>query len=990
MQIKMDPHSLAANDVQVGASVQTATDGRAAKTGSKTTDSIVQADLGDIKNHQTTGTYAEEMERQSAIKEIKSDLDVIDPANFISQCMTGKDAHDLDEESTPLEEYTSTQLDRAIVRVRQQRQDNAQSAQAEADRQREVEEQIREKAEEIAADARIASAAKKAFASSELPITENNITDFTSAANKALGVLDFDDASLRYMVTNHDKVTPSSVRESLYGSGSVIMGKDKAYEAASDLGLAIFEERADGFDEVVGQIEERLTTAGVAADEESLATARWLYQNDLPVTPENIVDTETIKSLRDMDTETLLARIVSEMEDGVFAEDADLSHMSREEVKELVENLVKTDDATLKKAYPTESSLATARRQMEEIRLTMTISSAREMTKLGVQIDIENLEKMVDELKNIEANTKNKYISETSLEINDKNINLISQTEDARQTVLASPVELLSMTFEKRAEISLMQLSSEGKSLAAGYADGTGIIQKDVFKALENTYEAVGTQVRGDLGDSIKKAFGNMGPMLAELGLPDTKANERAVRILGYNKMDINIESVMEIKIFDNQVNNCMKAMRPQVVQKMVEEGINPLELSLSQLEREVNRINAEVSDEDVAFSKFLWKLDKQGEISAEERESMIGIYRLLDKIEKSDGAVIGQLVNEGRDLSMKNMLEAIRTRKHGSVDAKVDDENGAVTVKERSGKAIDEQIMTAFIATEATRLKDVLSPKALNTFMDELNDASFEDLEGFMEQAAETEEEMAPYYDEIAESTRAAIEETEKTVMTFLNELDLPKTIKNMISATDYMKAAMRTAELWDEDDTDEVTEAFDDPDKLDEVYDNIEKTHLERLENIRESDDISFDRIKEAARMAGHISFYQAARRHQMYEVPVMTDHGVIGCNITIRDGEGTQKGTVDISLDSDELGAVRASFKLKGTKVDGFVTVEKNESIEYCAQVLEGFEKDLGEYGFTMEGNSLIAGSRNSLQAGKDPQGAKNADLYRIAKCFLKNVQ
>ncbi|MCR4604372.1 MAG: hypothetical protein K5639_00045, partial [Eubacterium sp.] len=108
MQIKMDPHSLAANDVQVGASVQTATDGRAAKTGSKTTDSIVQAEFGDNKNYQTTGTYAEEMARQSDIKEIKSDLDVIDPANFISQCMTGEDAHDLDDESTPLEEYTST------------------------------------------------------------------------------------------------------------------------------------------------------------------------------------------------------------------------------------------------------------------------------------------------------------------------------------------------------------------------------------------------------------------------------------------------------------------------------------------------------------------------------------------------------------------------------------------------------------------------------------------------------------------------------------------------------------------------------------------------------------------------------------------------------------------------------------------------------------------------------------------------------------------
>ncbi|MCR4604791.1 MAG: flagellar hook-length control protein FliK, partial [Eubacterium sp.] len=852
----------------------------------------------------------------------------------------------------------------------------------------EVEEAFREKAEEIAADSRLASAASRAFASGELPITEKNITDFANAADKALGVRIFDDASLKYMATNHEKVTPQTIQESLYGAGTVVMGKENPYEAA-DQALGIFDDRPDGFDEVVGQIEKRLEIAGVQADETSLSTARWLYQNDLPVTPETIVDVDTVKELREMDPENLLARIVSEMEDGALADAADLSNLSRGEVKDLIDNLVSTDDATLKRAYPTEKSLATARRQLEEIRLTMTISSAREMTKLGVKIDIENLEQIVDELKNIEESTKKQNIYETGLEPTEKNVQILTDTTDAAKQVLASPVELLSLTFEKRAQINLLELSDEGKTLAKGYADGSAVIQKDVFRALENTYEAVGTQVRGDLGDSIRKAFGNMGPMLDEIGLDRTAANERAVRILSYNRMEISVESVTEMKTYDAQVNDLMKSMKPQVVQKMIEEGINPLELSLSNLEKEVKRIENDVDADDVTFSRFLWKLDKQGEISAEERESMIGIYRLLDKIEKSDGAVIGQLVNEGRDLSMKNMLEAVRTRKTGSVDAKVDDENGSVSLKDRNGKTIDAQIMSAFVTAESGTLKKVLSPEALHKFAEKLDDASFDELAEFMEKESESDEEMASYYERMAEEVREVMINSDETVRAFLQDLDLPETVKNMISASDYMKSVTRTDELWEKDEEESVVDAFDEPEKLDEVYENIEKTHLEKLENIKNNDDISFDRMKEVMKMAGSIAFYQAARRHQMYEVPVMTDKGMTFANITIRDGASREKGTVDISLNSEELGKVMASFKLRGTKVDGFVTVENTESMDVVRQMLDGFEKDLGEYGFTMEGNSLVAGSRNSLLAGKEPQGAKNTDLYRVAKCFLQNM-
>ena len=61
-----------------------------------------------------------------------------------------------------------------------------------------------------------------------------------------------------------------------------------------------------------------------------------------------------------------------------------------------------------------------------------------------------------------------------------------------------------------------------------------------------------------------------------------------------------------------------------------------------------------------------------------------------------------------------------------------------------------------------------------------------------------------------------------------------------------------------------------------------------------------------------------------------------------------------------------------------------------MDICRQILAGFEKDLEENGFTMESDNLVQGSRRSLQEiNEQANGAKNRDLYQVAKCFITNV-
>ena len=71
-----------------------------------------------------------------------------------------------------------------------------------------------------------------------------------------------------------------------------------------------------------------------------------------------------------------------------------------------------------------------------------------------------------------------------------------------------------------------------------------------------------------------------------------------------------------------------------------------------------------------------------------------------------------------------------------------------------------------------------------------------------------------------------------------------------------------------------------------------------------------------------------------------------------------------------------------------MSSFITVERSDDMDEYARMIEGFKNDMEEIGFTMDGSSLIAGNRNSLQIG-EASDVPNRDLYRIAKCFLRSI-
>ncbi len=74
-----------------------------------------------------------------------------------------------------------------------------------------------------------------------------------------------------------------------------------------------------------------------------------------------------------------------------------------------------------------------------------------------------------------------------------------------------------------------------------------------------------------------------------------------------------------------------------------------------------------------------MWKLEQTGDISQEERDSYIGIYRMIYQVEAGDGAAIGALMMQGKDVTLRNLMTAVRSTKHSGQEYAVDDSFGQV-----------------------------------------------------------------------------------------------------------------------------------------------------------------------------------------------------------------------------------------------------------------------------------------------------------------------
>jgi len=735
---------------------------------------------------------------------------------------------------------------------------------------------------QIAGSETYANMLKDQFAANDIPVTEENVKSVTDTFNELSSLKPLNDAGVKYLVENDMKPSAENLYKASYAAGNNANFQGRGYYAIDNTGSYYAKKPANiDIEALMPQIKDIISETGLEVNDETVSDAAFLIEKGIPLTPESLIRYESINNVDiKMSYEEFLGHAVNAISDGIEVKKADLSltHSLREEARSIYDEVI--GQGSIK-----------GRRVLEEVRLSMTVEANLKLLRSGFSIDTAPMEDLVKKLKEIEKEFAiNLTHDEDEIEAVRKK-NIFNTTNDIIGLIGSSPISIVN-EFEISDTLEITASKAENLKVA--------------YEKAGREYETMMTAPRGDLGDSIQKAFRNVDDILTQMDEVLSEENRRAVRILGYNSLEITSESLNKIKQKDKLLSDTLDKLTPSNVLKMVRENINPLRLTVEELDKYL-RDNENPEDEILTYSKFLYKLEKDKAISDEERDAYIGIYRLINTMEKADHGFIGAIEEIGATFSFDNILKAMRSRKHKAMDYSVDDNFGGIEAVDRGIQSISSQIERGFI-TDTKDIKNFLS--SLGT--------------------EETNEMLAK---EEAEEFREALN-TETEVLNRLKEMNIPVSADNI----SYMEETMedpasvykklralgyKNKKNIDLSNKDKAKESFR------EITGNIKEFLSMKIFGEDEINDLHYMDVKEIYNLYGHADFLRREAEEENYEIPVEINNEQAVINLRIIHKGETPSAA--ISFETSLFGAVTGKISINERGLNGYISSSSDEGFE-----------------------------------------------------------
>lgn len=893
-----------------------------------------------------------------------------------------------------------------------------------------------------------AKAIEASLSEADLPVSKDVVSEGAEALQKLSempeGTMSAD--AVKYMIKNELEPTIENVYKAVFSQTLGSTFKDSAHAAISDADWQALSDRVDEVIDASGRVDR----------EEALNDARWLLEEGLPLTS-SVLDLK--KTLDEMELmipeEEAVKRITEAVSEGSRpgqtymaygfsmhdiaamavdtinkATDTDADRVLAAGRSLTIESLrfsmnITSDAVSVSAEYSSVSASAEgirAHKALQEARLLMTQEANLSLMKRGISIDTTDLATLVDKLDSLEKELNVPYPGVFE-EAPDEETKAVSSSVNKWEMYITSnetiaeirslPAALL-VNFDDVDKATLPDLQESGRQVAARYAAAT------------ERYDIMQTEVRKDLGDSLQKAFRNVDDILRDLDLEISAENQRAVRILAYNEQSITSDAVVAMRETDVRVSAMLRELTPGVVKELIDRGDNPLDLRVEQLVQKIGEIRSQMdstSDEE-GFASFLWKAEHANEITDEQRDSYIGIYRMLHQIEKTDGAVIGQLMLQGADITLRNLMGAVRTRKHENREYTVDDSFGEL--KETSGAAlsITQQAEAAFMTQRSHDARMAMSPSKMGSFSSENEylDMNPDQFAYAMEESAADETEEALYYSEKMNRMNEALA-SEDRIYRILRDFDIPITGANLEAMSSYMtdrNAAMRR--LFGKNDNerrtfgsienegrqasisdilDDIIEEFGEAAKTPEDMAKAQKKLADIAENVMKTSlpvqngSIDIRAMKSAAIQMRTLS--DMAKRDETYAIPILVGDELGNLNLRIVRGKDDEKGLVDIVFNTDTVGSVGATFRYEDGGVNGEITSAKLATREllsdHAGLLAQRISEESGlpatlSFGLS---DAIEDGSFYDKDYGfenvKERSGISTQRLYGVARAFIK---
>lgn len=800
-----------------------------------------------------------------------------------------------------------------------------------------------EKIKAVVGDAGLAQSIANKMESAGVPVTDDNISEIGEALSKLPENRTISEAAKNHLVSHSLEATIEniSIAESVAGKNGAVGGYQRSTgaESVSDA----------QWQQLKPQVDKLLQQAGIVPQESDYANAKTFISQGIPVTQESLAYKNQLDNLV-IDEENVARNIINSMAAGGQAEAA-LVVGEKDMVKDVADAInvletaqyehvehayntqternkpvtlrsieeaiaalgknVKTADGTVSMVGGNAPAQANYK-MLLEVRIMLTAKSGMFLERHGVSVMASSIAMLHKQLTALDKENMMEQIADSlSKDINSPEVastyELVNETRQALQDIKTMP-DVTIGTFVGDVQV--------GSVVSIGdFADrGRGF--KDKFRQASQTYQAVGTSKRADMGDSIDKAVKSSSQsILKQLGLENNKANTDAVRILGYNEMEITRDSIDQVKELYGTLNSLIKHMTPEACIKMIRDGINPMNEDIHTIDKylksgRVKNLSSSKGDDASKFSAFLYKMDKTGGISPEEKKQFIGIYKMMNMFIKDAGVAIGALCKQNADITMENLCMAYNSRKNGGMDISVSNEEDIKVATTES------YYMNLFESNSS-----YVTPLTLKNVQEEkpINDRSVEE---FCEALAEKYDasEEAKYYEEYLEALRN-ITQADKAVLSDIERAGQEVTVNNIETFKMLMESA-GVAKLFTKNgrSVDTIMEKLDSRDELEAEYEALKNESDEELAKLVEDDDvqdgsgetITYDVLRTRILENKQINVLAAQARKHDYNVPVMTEDGISMMKLTLM-SDSEEQGRISISFESAVWGKTSVEVKV-----------------------------------------------------------------------------
>ena len=860
----------------------------------------------------------------------------------------------------------------------------------------------RETLKEITGNEAFANKLAVSFDKKDIPMSKENVEMAMEVYDRVKQIDAISEDATKYMIENGLEPTADNLYMASFSVKAGNGRQGRGYFANDMHGY--YSQKAEVFNwgNLQPQMEKVIEKAGYEVSDETLMDSMWIIKNGIPFTVESFGIYESIKNVNLSDKENnIFEAIATAIADGKQAKEAVFSNTTT-----MVEKAVMMKDAIFEvsdravdlcvdnaqplnirnlmywqKQIDTNVVLANAEVQttnvdekakahltLEEVRLQMSVEANYRLLKSGYQIDVADLTELVEKLKNA----------------NNERAQILFGTGD--EAVLGSRQALYNETVEKvskipqlpAATVALFTARTHEFTLNNVYETGTVLAEN--YKKANRSYETMMTAPRADMGDSIKKAFRNVDDILADMEYAINEENRKAVRTLGYNNIPLTDENIEKVIDANRQVSNVLDKLTPAAILKMIRDGKNPLEMQMSEVEQYLIE-NAPVLDGSEAekYSSYLYQLEQNNMITAEEREAYIGVCRLIHQINKSDGGAVGSLVNSGAQINFKNLLTAVRSKNKGHMDTVINADTGVYEGKMEHFNSISAQIERAFRG-------------------------QMEILEGYEKAVTKYENEML--------SDIQNLSQVSDNIISQLLQSNLPVTADNLLATNALMnmeyqlfgKIGKRLKDAQAEEEFTEFEKAcseYRESFYSEEAADKGTEDFTKKVQDLLKSDTLETEAkaidIKELSLLHKQIGLIKNFASNREYQVPVYLDGNFTTIHLTlVRDD--SEAGSVSASMETEKYGMVGGKFTQNEGFVEGYLVCENGFDAQTKAMFTDSFASALKEENLPARRLSFVQSKDVNPEkfagegTGKQVSGEKadTKTLYAVAKAFIKAVQ